>query len=66
MATVEVPSVDLLGVLQTLPRIDLLKIDIEGAEALVVPHCVPAFDRIERMFVRCTPPQVKRRPCRVC
>lgn len=49
--TVEVPSVDLLEVLNRLPRIDLLKIDIEGAESLVVPHCAPAFGRIERIFI---------------
>jgi FkbM family methyltransferase len=48
---VEVRSVDLLGFLQGLGRIELLKIDIEGAEALVVPHCKPVFDRIERIFI---------------
>jgi FkbM family methyltransferase len=48
---VEVRSVDLLEFLKGLGRIDLLKIDIEGAEALVVPHCKPVFDRIDRIFI---------------
>ena len=61
---VEVPSVDLLQVLLALPRIDLLKIDIEGAEAMVVPHCAAAFDRIERIFieVHSSPGQVQALP----
>ncbi|MBK1683302.1 FkbM family methyltransferase [Rhodoferax fermentans] len=46
-----VPSIDLLDFLLGFEKIALLKIDIEGAEALVVPHCVPAFDRIERIFI---------------
>jgi FkbM family methyltransferase len=48
---VEIPSVDLLDYLQGLPRIDLLKIDIEGAESFVVPHCAPVFDRVQRIFI---------------
>ena len=47
----KIQSIDLLDYLLGFERIALLKIDIEGAEALVVPHCAPAFDRIERIFI---------------
>ena len=49
---VEVRSIDLLEFLQGLGRIDLLKIDIEGAgSAACVPHCKPVLDRIEHIFI---------------
>ncbi len=49
--TRDIPSLDLLIYLQKFEHIDLLKIDIEGAEALVIPHCAPMFDRIDRIFI---------------
>jgi FkbM family methyltransferase len=49
--TVEVQGIDLLEYLQQFQHVDLLKIDIEGAEAEVVPHCAPALARVDRVFI---------------
>jgi FkbM family methyltransferase len=48
---VDVEGIDLLGFLDRFERVDLLKIDIEGAESDVVPHCAPAFSKIDRLFI---------------
>jgi FkbM family methyltransferase len=48
---VDVQGIDLLEYLSGLDHVDLLKIDIEGAEAIVVPHCAPALSRVDRVFI---------------
>lgn len=47
---IDVPAVDIREVLAG-KRIDLLKIDIEGAEETVLPACAGHLDRVERVFV---------------
>lgn len=47
----EIPSIDLLTYLDKFERIELLKMDIEGAEATVFPRCAPVLDKIERVFI---------------
>ncbi len=46
-----VPAVRLRDVLQREARIDLLKLDIEGAEHLVIPDCLDALARVSAMLV---------------
>jgi FkbM family methyltransferase len=46
-----VPSVRLRDELQSVPRIDLLKIDIEGAEAAVLPDCRGALQSVQHLFL---------------
>lgn len=47
---IDVPAVDIRGVLAG-KRIDLLKIDIEGAEETVLPVCAGLLDNVERIFL---------------
>ena len=46
-----VESVRLRDVLEGFPRIDFLKIDIEGAECAVLPDCRGALSRVRNIFV---------------
>lgn len=49
--TVEVATVDLLRFLDR--EIDLLKVDIEGAEFEVVPHIAPRLGNVKNILVEC-------------
>ena len=46
-----VEAVDVLGVLEKFEHIDFLKIDIEGAERVVVPRLSTQLKKIENIFV---------------
>jgi FkbM family methyltransferase len=48
---VTVPTVDLRHYLRT--PVDLLKLDIEGAEFDVVPHIAPSLERVRNIVVEC-------------
>lgn len=48
-----VATVDLARVLDTFARVDLLKIDIEGAEFDVVPHLAGHLANVRRVLVEC-------------
>lgn len=50
-STVKVPTVRLRDVLLAQGAVDLLKIDIEGAEAEVLLDCGDALSRVERLYV---------------
>jgi FkbM family methyltransferase len=43
---VEVPGIRLRDVLAATPRVDLLKVDIEGAEHAVLPDCADVLERV--------------------
>ena len=47
---IAVPAVDIRKVLAG-KQIDLLKIDIEGAEEIVLPACAGSLDNVERIFL---------------
>ncbi len=47
----KIPSLDLKKYLESFDVIDFLKIDIEGAEKIVVPHCADAFKNISNVFL---------------
>jgi FkbM family methyltransferase len=49
--SIQVPTVDLARYLDG--DIDLLKIDIEGAEFQVVPHLAPLLHRVKNILVEC-------------
>ncbi len=44
------PSIRLRDVLSQIPRIHMLKMDIEGAETSVLPDCRDVLDRVEHLF----------------
>lgn len=46
-----VPSVRLADILGSEPRVDLLKMDIEGAEVEVIEDCVPVLDHADRIYI---------------
>ncbi len=48
--TITVEAIDLAQLLRD-ERVDFLKLDIEGAESVVVPGCSDAFERIPFVFV---------------
>ena len=48
---IEVPSVRLRDVLLQHPHIDMLKMDIEGAEHDVLPDCADALSNVQHVFV---------------
>jgi FkbM family methyltransferase len=50
-ATAEVATIDLARYLDR--HVDLLKIDIEGAEFTVVQHIAPRLDRVQNVLVEC-------------
>lgn len=45
-----IPSVRLHDVLTKMPRIHMLKMDIEGAETAVLPDCRDALSRVDHLF----------------
>ena len=47
----KIESLDLKEFLKTFPKIDFLKIDIEGAEKIVVPHCGDVFKNTDNVFL---------------
>jgi FkbM family methyltransferase len=49
--TVQVPTVDLARYLSG--EIDLLKLDVEGAEFAIVPHLARHLDRVKNILVEC-------------
>ncbi len=48
---VTIPSLDLNEFLTQFPEIDFLKIDIEGAENIVIPHCAEALKKVNTLFL---------------
>lgn len=48
---VQVESVDLAEELRRFAKVDLLKMDIEGAESAVVPHCENELHRVQNLFI---------------
>lgn len=48
---VEVPTVNLREVIGQFPQIDFLKMDIEGAEAELIPHLGDSLQRIRHLFI---------------
>lgn len=47
----EIASIDLLEFLNNFESIDFLKIDIEGAENVVIPYCESALVKVKNMFL---------------
>ena len=45
-----IPSVRLRDVLAKMPRIHMLKMDIEGAETAVLPDCCDVLSRVDHLF----------------
>ncbi len=48
---IKVQAVDLLEIINREDKIDLIKIDIEGAEVDLLPHISPALHKIEKLFI---------------
>jgi FkbM family methyltransferase len=48
---VEIASMDLADFLKSFEEVDFLKIDIEGAENAVIPHCVNELKKVKTMFL---------------
>lgn len=48
---VKVPAVDFLEILNKEEKIDMLKMDIEGAENDLIPHIATALHKIDKMFI---------------
>jgi FkbM family methyltransferase len=49
--TIEVDAIDVKEIVKKHSKIDLLKIDIEGAEHQVVPECSGLLDNVRQIFV---------------
>ena len=49
--TIQIASIDIRRILSSFNRIDLLKMDIEGAERTVIPATGTLLDRVQRIFV---------------
>ncbi|MBU6323932.1 MAG: FkbM family methyltransferase [Bacteroidetes bacterium] len=49
--TLEVRTIDLGQMLHAEQRVDFLKMDIEGAERIVLPHIRPHLHKIKHMFI---------------
>lgn len=47
----EVPTLNLRKLIEQVPQIDFLKMDIEGAEAELVPHLGESLQRIRNLFI---------------
>lgn len=48
---VHIDSINLAEYLDTFSEIDFLKIDIEGAENTVIPHCAEALKKVNTLFL---------------
>lgn len=48
---IKVQAIDFLEVLNKETKIDMLKMDIEGAEDVLIPHIAPVLHKIDRMFI---------------
>ncbi len=48
---VKVKAIDFLEILNKEEHIDMLKMDIEGAENDLIPHIASAFHKIDKMFI---------------
>ena len=46
-----ISAIRLRDFLQKFPKIDFLKIDIEGAEDQVVPDCIEEISKVDRVFL---------------
>ncbi len=48
-----VETIDLAEFIQSLPRVDILKIDIEGSEVFLVPYLISSgcLENVEHIFV---------------
>lgn len=52
LTTVPVRAIGLPSILAKLPRVDFMHVDIQGAEALVIPACIEAIEaRVALMFI---------------
>lgn len=49
--TLQVEALDLLSFLKNETKIDLLKIDIEGAETQLIPHLKTELNKVENIFI---------------
>lgn len=49
--TVQVQARDLRSMLDRESRVDFLKIDVEGAESLIIPHIMPCLHKVQSIFV---------------
>lgn len=49
--TAAIPSIDLNEFLSRFNKIDFLKIDIEGAEKILVPHCFENITKAQNIFI---------------
>jgi FkbM family methyltransferase len=49
--TIKVQALDFLEIINKEEKIDLIKIDIEGAESILLPRMKPAFSKIEKIFI---------------
>ena len=50
-ASCKIPAIDTRALLEEKPVIDMLKMDIEGAEGTVLRHCAPALGRVKNIYV---------------
>ncbi len=50
-ASCQVQAIDTRALLEKEPVIDMLKMDIEGAEGRVLRHCAPALRRVRNMYI---------------
>lgn len=48
---IKLPSIDLKTYIQRFPKIDFAKIDIEGAENVILPYIADELPRIEKLFI---------------
>lgn len=46
-----IPSIDLNEFLKNFDKIDFLKMDIEGAENTVIPHCAESLKKVDTLFL---------------
>jgi FkbM family methyltransferase len=46
-----IPSIRLRDYLEKFERIDMLKLDVEGAEYEIIEDCLPVLDRVQRMII---------------
>lgn len=46
-----IDSIDMKSFLESFEKIDFLKMDIEGAENIVIPHCKTALAKVDKLFL---------------